>query len=232
MSNYNPDINNKETKLYDSDLYFGQWHTDKIIESYFPNQNTGVCIEIGAANGIKGSNTKYFENLGWDVLCIEPNIKYKESLENNRKLVRYYACGHENVDSVELTVFDIGKSHIMSSLSSLSPDERLVKDHGHLINDKYMMIVDVRTLSWILGNEVSDTPFEGICDIDFVSIDTEGTELDVVRGFDVSKYRVKLFVIENNYEDESIEMYMNSIGYKKDRRYKINDFYTMIERLV
>jgi len=79
MSNYNPDIINKEMKLYDNGLYYGQWHTDKIIESYFPNQKYGICIEVGAANGIKGSNTKYFENLGWNVLCIEPNIKYKES---------------------------------------------------------------------------------------------------------------------------------------------------------
>ena len=129
------------------------------------------------------------------------------------------------MDGVELTVFDVGEKHIMSSLSSLTPDERLVKDHSHLINDEYMMNVNVRTLSWILENEVSDTSFEGIYDIDFVSIDTEGTELDVIRGFDVSKYSVKLFVIENNYEDKSIEIYMNSIGYIKDKRYKINDFY-------
>ena len=39
------------------------------------------------------------------------------------------------------------------------------------------------------------------------------------------KYDVKLLVIENNYNDIPIEKYMNSQGYKKDQRYKVNDFY-------
>ena len=80
-------------------------------------------------------------------------------------------------------------------------------------------------MNWILETQVSNTQFENITDIDFISIDTEGTELDVVKGFDISLYNVSLFVIENNYEDKEIEEYMKSIGYKKDQRYKINDFY-------
>ena len=47
----------------------------------------------------------------------------------------------------------------------------------------------------------------------------------MVKGFDTNLYNVKLFIIENNYEDTEIEDYMNSLGYKKDKRYKINDFY-------
>jgi len=46
-----------------------------------------------------------------------------------------------------------------------------------------------------------------------------------MKGFDVTKYNVKLFVIENNYNDKDIEKYMYKIGYIKDMRYKINDFY-------
>jgi hypothetical protein len=74
---------------------------------------------------------------------------------------------------------------------------------------------------------MSGTSFDKIKEIDFISIDTEGTELDVIRGFDIDRYGVKLFVIENNYEDDNIELYMNSIGYIKNNRYKINDFYTI-----
>ena len=77
----------------------------------------------------------------------------------------------------------------------------------------------------ILENEVSSTPFDNIKKIDFISVDTEGTELEVMEGLDLHKYDVKLLVIENNYNDISIEKYMNSQGYKKDQRYKVNDFY-------
>jgi len=223
---YNVDEHNKELKEYinKESKYFGQWETDKIIESYFDIRIKGICIEVGAANGVRGSNTKYFEDNGWDVLCIEPNIEHKESLEANRKLVKYFACGNKN-NNQQLKVFKVGKDNISSSLTSLNPDNRLLEDHKNIINDVYDVTVPVRTLDWILENEVTDTPFEDVKSIDFISIDTEGTELDVMKGFDTSLYDVKLFIVENNYSDDVIEEYMNSIGYQKDQRYKINDFY-------
>ena len=221
---YNIEKNIKDQKKYSNSLYYGQWETDKIIESYFDINVKGVCIEVGAANGIRGSNTKYFEDNKWGGLCIEPNLEHKESLESSRNLVRYFACGNENKDEY-LHIFRVGDKNIASSLTSLIPDERLVNDHEHLINDNYKVQVPVRTLDWILKKEVTNTSFESITDIDFISIDTEGTELDVMKGFDVTKYNVKLFVIENNYNDKDIEKYMYKIGYIKDMRYKINDFY-------
>ena len=204
--------------------YYGQWETDKIIASYFNSTIKGTCIEVGAANGIKGSNTKYFEDMGWDALCIEPNLKHRESLESSRNLVRFFACGHQNTEEI-LHIFNVGRDNIFSSITSLTPDERLVEAHRDIINEINEVKVPVRTLNWILETQVSNTPFENITDIDFISIDTEGTELDVVKGFNISGYNVSLFIIENNYEDKEIEEYMKSIGYKKDQRYKINDFY-------
>lgn len=221
---YDVTKNNKEIQNYKDSAYYGQWETDKIIESYFDNNSVGKCIEVGAADGIRGSNTKYFEDNGWDVLCIEPNLEHKESLDSCRKLVKYYACGKENIES-SLHIFRVGKNNIASSLTSLKPDKRLVDDHREIINDSYEVEVKVRTLDWILENETSNTSFTGVTNIDFISIDTEGTELDVIKGLDFNKYSVKLFIIENNYNDDNIEEYMNLVGYKKDRRYKINDFY-------
>ena len=221
---YSVDKNKKELDSVEKSPYYGQWQTDKIIESYFDNKATGVCIEVGAANGIRGSNTKYFEDTGWTALCIEPNVAYKESLEASRKLVRFFACGDSNKEGT-LHIFDIGEKNIYSSVTSLIPDQRLVDAHTTIINGREEVDVPVRTLNWVLETQVSNTPFENITDIDFISIDTEGTELDVVKGFDTTLYNVKLFIIENNYEDTEIEDYMNSLGYKKDKRYKINDFY-------
>jgi FkbM family methyltransferase len=227
---YNVDKNKEEIDSIASSKYYGQWETDKFIEKYFPNQSRGCCIEVGAADGIKGSNTKYFEDLGWDVLCIEPNTGFSKSLEAHRQLVRYYAVGSgEEGSTATLTIFDVGEKSIMSSLSSLKPDKRLVEAHQHIINGSEDMAVPVRTLPYILENTVKGTPFHNRSQIDFISIDTEGTELDVLKGFDFSAYDVKLFVVENNYADADIEKYMSEHGYVLKERWKINDFYTRNE---
>mgnify|MGYP001083872865 FL=1 len=89
---YNINKIQQDLKTWDGGKYYGQWETDKVIESYFDKGYKGVCIEVGAADGIKGSNTLYFEECGWSALCIEPNTEHTESLEKNRKLVRYFAC--------------------------------------------------------------------------------------------------------------------------------------------
>jgi FkbM family methyltransferase len=221
---YNVDKINKELKSYKDSRYYGQWETDKIIESYFDIGKPGNCIEVGAADGIKGSNTKYFEDNGWNVLCIEANPHQEKSLRDCRKLVKMYACGQENYET-KLTIFNVGQSNIQSSITSLSPDSRLIGDHKHIINETCEVTVQVKTLDWILTNEVSNTPFENLNYIDFVSIDTEGTELDVLKGINFEKYKIKLLVVENNYSDDNIRSHLKNFGYKLDQRYKINDFY-------
>ena len=212
--------------LYDpSDIstsqYYGQWETDSIIEKYFDSDYIGTCVEVGAADGTKGSNTKYFEELEWNTLCIEANPEYEEDLKNRNRVVMS-ACGKEEKENVEFNVFVIGKNKIRSSLSGLEVDEKLLESHSHLIHDNYKIKVPVRRLDSIL-EEVEFTK-----DIDFISIDTEGTELDVLKGIDLDVWNVKLLVVENNHNDSIIENYLHDYGYIKDRRYKVNDFYMRV----
>lgn len=198
--------------------YHGQFSTDVLIELYFEDSQSGVCVEVGAANGMRGSNTLYFENKGWKALCIEPNPEYFEVMQNIRKECVLAACGSKN-EILPFTVFDIGKNNIMSSVSGLKPDERLIVQHKDIINDRYIIDVSVRTLDDILSQQSYEK------DIDFISIDTEGTELDALKGLDLNYWNVKLLVIENNFNDQEIEDYLNTFGYIKDARWKINDFY-------
>lgn len=148
----------------------------------------------------------------------------RESLEAHRKLVRYFAASNRS-GKATLTVFDVGERNIMSSLTSLSPDPRLVKDHAHIINKSFEVAVTMETLTTILEKTTQGTSFEGVTEIDFISIDTEGTELDVLEGFDFERFPTKLFVIENNYDDPHIKRFMSVKGYVKVKRYKVNDFY-------
>jgi len=199
--------------------YHGQFSTDLLIELYFPGELRGTCVEVGAANGERGSNTLYFEKLGWRALCIEPNPQYYEMVQKIRKESVRCACGSENQNNVPFTVFDIGKHNIMSSVSGLMPDTRLVEQHDHIINSKSEIMVDVKTLDTILAQQEFDTQ------IDFISIDTEGTELDALKGLNLDLWDVSLLVVENNFNDPEIEAYLAHKGYYKDARWKINDFY-------
>jgi FkbM family methyltransferase len=197
-------------------MYYGQFETDKYIEKYFPNKSNGVAIEVGAYDGIKGSNTKYFEDAGWKCICIEPNPLVFEDLSKNRKTCINCACSSPDKSTDILRIFTL-KSGIQSSLTSLHPDQRLINDYGKDITNIALMPVQCITLDSIIS---SIGQF-----IDFISIDTEGTELDVLQGLDLTIHRPSLLVIENNYEDPEIEFYMNKYGYKLNERYKINDFY-------
>jgi len=210
--------------------YYGQFQTDKHIEKYFAshlspsNKNQGQCIEIDAVDGIDGSNTYLFEKKGWKCLCIEPNPIYFEKLKTNRQYVMQAACGAEDKDDVKFEIFHLNDNN-MSAISSLKADDRLISSHSHLIKSKSVIRVNLRTLNHILEDPKYSKLFDKI---DFVSIDTENTELDVLRGFDINKYRPTLLVIENNFNDLEISNYLKPFNYLKVERVGVNDFYLRI----
>ena len=61
--------------------------------------------------------------------------------------------------------------------------------------------------------------------IDFVSIDTEGTELEVLMGFDINRWKPRLFIIENNFDEPKLADYLKDFGYKFSQRLGVNDFF-------
>ena len=199
-------------------MYYGQRETDKYIETYFPNKTDGNCVEVGVSDGKRGSNTLLFEERGWDTLCIDPIPEHVEQAKVVRKQVLECACSNYNGYDY-FTSYDIGVNNIKSSLSSLSTDARLLETHKDIINSTDTFMVRVKRLTSILDEE--NWPKE----IDFISVDTEGTEIDVLRGLDLGKYKVKLLVVENNFEDSEIAEYLELFGFEHDQRFFVNDFF-------
>jgi FkbM family methyltransferase len=202
--------------------FYGQFNppVDKIIRDYFADKEYGVCIEVGAVDGIEYSNSYHFELSGWDTLCIEPIPIYYEKLSKNRKRSLNYAISSENIDNVDFTSVVLNNDS-RTAISGIYVDDRLFKQIKNLGYNpiKEKIKVSSRRLDWCIENYFN---FETI---DFISIDTEGTELDVLKSFDVNKYNIKLLVIENNFNDSDIENYLNSKGWFKDKRVEVNDFY-------
>jgi FkbM family methyltransferase len=198
--------------------YYGQYTLDKIIESYFPKDYIGNCIEVGAVDGIYLSNTYHFELDGWNCLCIEPQPIYTEDLFRNRKHVLAVAAASSNEEEVEFTTVLANGSNGNWG-SSLVPDQRLLREYSALDPDIGYIKVPTRRIDWCIENYF---PYETI---DFISIDVEGTELDVLHSFDINKYNTTLFIIENNYQDESIREYMYEKNWKLDMVYSVNDLF-------
>jgi FkbM family methyltransferase len=200
--------------------FYGQFSpkVDELIRQYFPNKKYGRCIEVGAVDGIYLSNTLHFEQSGWDVLCIEPIPNYYNKLKKNRKNSLNFAISDENKDSVEFTVVRLSNSN-ESAISGLNIQKELIPLHSKWNPELKKIKVSCRRLDWCIEKYFN---FE---DIDFISIDTEGTELDVLKSFDVNNYNIKLLVVENNFNDSDIELYLNTKGWIKDKRVEVNDFY-------
>lgn len=222
---FNPKKRNKHSKapakvtLMKSYSQFGE---DKIISSFFPKNYKGIFIEVGSLDGITDSNTYYFELLGWKGVTIEANPNAFNSLVKNREFPINAAVGNSDNKMVDFYVVTLENGN-QGAVSSLKIDQQLLDDHKSYNPTVNKVSVMQRTLDSIIRE------YSWINKIDFISIDTEGTELDVLKNFDILRWKPKLFVIENNDStDNTIEQYMKKMGYKKVLRNIVNDFYTPV----
>lgn len=198
-------------------MYYGQHGEDRHIQEFFAPDHKGVCIDVGANEPVSGSNTYYFEQKGWKVYSIEPNPYCVQRLKEHRQNVFNLAISDKNQKDVTFTICTLNNGE-QGAISSLEIDEKLLQAH-HMYSPKLEKItVETKTLDTFIEEN-------NIIEIDFVSIDTEGTELDVLKGFDINKFSPKLFIIENNYDSADIAEYLKDFGYVRVKRVAVNDFY-------
>ena len=195
-----------------SNEFYGQFDppVDKVIKQYFPNITNGYCIEIGASDGVYFSNTLHFEKIGWKCLCIEPVPESFNILKNNRVSCLNYAISSSNAGNQSFSVFKIENTEQpYSAMSSLEVDHQLVDDLKQIYSfEKRDIKVSTRRLDWCISH------FFNHKIINFITIDTEGNELDVLRSFNVNDYQIELLVIENNYNKLPIFIMKYSQYYK------------------
>ncbi len=201
-------------------MYKSEHGQDKWLnENVFKNKANGVFVEFGALDGVLHSNSLFYEReLNWKGLCIEPNPHAFDLLKKNRNcIVENYAISDE--EGIEkFLLFKgglLGWSGLVNSIESQHMDR--INKH---ISEKDRSVINVRC---ILLQELLAR--HDIFKIDYMTIDTEGSEYDIVKTFDFNKYDVDVFDIENNFHNYPIENLMNSKGYKKIKRLDINDIY-------
>lgn len=162
------------------------------------NKKNGFFIELGANDGLCQSNTAFFEKeLNWRGILIEPSLKGYELCKINRpnSLCLNYACV-SNDYSEQYILGDFNENNLMGSIN------------GSRLKHKNLIKVKATTLEKILDEYCSEN-------IDFLSLDTEGYEFEILKGLNLDKYRPNYMLIEIYSKDfKEIFNYLNSKNYK------------------
>jgi FkbM family methyltransferase len=172
---YNPPYANCYHDLY-NDLFYK--------EVIFKNKSNGYYVEIGGLDGVVNSQSFIFEKvLGWDGIVVEPNPFWKYSLEDNRKC----KISNSAISNREGTaIFECRENHGFSGLKSSTNETRISDVTSE---------VEVQTIT--LYNLLNSYNSPDI--IDWVSIDTEGAEIDIITKFfeENDKYTINLINCES-----------------------------------
>ena len=184
---------------------------DNMLAEFFSNQSNGYYVDVGG-NLPENSISKQFYDLGWDGLVVEPIPKNVEKFKSvGRNNIWQGAVTSPQEASKGTTTFYLaGGDGAHSSLDggAISPSSLT----GNTIQ------VELATLNTLLDDA-------GVTKVDFLSIDTEGTEVDVLLGMDLEKYNVRLLLVEDWGRDFKIHRHMASRGYKRVRRTGFNSWY-------
>jgi len=172
------------------------------------NKENGFYIELGGNDGLKQSNTALFEfSKNWTGILIEPCKSAFEKCKINRPKSSCYNYACVSNDYPEEFVYgDFDTEHLMASVNAVRKSGK-----GRDINT--LTKVNAITLEKILDKENIG---EQNINIDFLSLDTEGYELNILKGLNLNKYRPKYMLIEVYTYD-----YENIISFLKENNYKL-----------
>jgi FkbM family methyltransferase len=182
--------------------YYSQYKQDQYLyENYFSKyvKSSGVFVEVGADDGIRNSNSLYFEEeLGWTGVCIEPRPSIFPDLQKNRKSTALnFAVSHEEgmLEFVDITGYG---RQLSGLLNNYDPQhlERIEKESENPnFVKKEVVTVEARSLSRIFKDEY-------IGRVNFLSIDTEGSEISALKSIDFDAVVIDVIMIENNYKED------------------------------
>lgn len=200
-------------------MYYSQFGEDKILAEIFNEKSHGLCIEVGANDGVNDSTTLYFEKIGWDCILVEPNPVLCQMIRVARSSRLYEFAASDKSGVVTLFVAEgAERAHGVSTISSDEESLNKIKSYGFTYSK---VQVQTKTLDEILSE------LKPGCEIDFVSIDVEGHELDVLRGFSIERWSPTVVLLEDNsnFENATVSNYMKQFEYVRFMRTGVNDWY-------
>ena len=208
--------------------WLSQLGQDKfIVEKIFNNKKGGTFVEVGAHDGIHLSNTASLErHFDWGGLCIEPS-RSSANIIRERKSKMSNACisplEFEN-QIVRLREHSSRELSVTLFEDLLSPPH-LAKELEMKENGYWDRLKKCKTLDSVLGEYGIDK------DIDYISIDTRGSEWLAIKDFPLKKWNVKVFSIANDMfqggekkkNRDNVKSLMENNGYKLEKVFTLSE---------
>jgi FkbM family methyltransferase len=166
----------------------------------------GYFVEFGAASGVHLSNTWLLEKkMGWSGVLAEPNPRFLDSLQKHRSCTLSTKCVYARTG--EELEFVGARSPEFSGLADHLPERDPNKggaDAGRF---------QVQTIS--LNDLLTEAGAPGV--IDYLSADTEGSELEILSAFDFDRWDVRSISVEHNFTPAREKLYdlLTGRGYRR-----------------
>lgn len=168
-------------------------------------KNPGYFVEFGACDGIILSNTFLLETYyGWNGILAEPSIHYNQILKKKRDcFIEDFCVSDKSGDVVKF--IDVENFQMVSGMK-----EDASKDNWSDIRNRHGIEYDVQTISLKDLLDKYNAPEV----VDYMSIDTEGSEYKILKAYDFSR-QFKVLTIEHNHTENKklIEELLPEKGY-------------------
>jgi FkbM family methyltransferase len=180
-----------------------------LVREFLAAEAPGFFVEVGANDPVTESQTFHLEQIGWTGILVEPLPELAGELRERRKaMVFEAACSSPQRAGGTMTL------HVAGAFSSFDPKLAVTG-----VRPERTIDVPVKTLDQILEEGQAPVP------IDLLSIDVEGHELDVLRGFSLERWQPRLILLEDHVTNLSKHHFMLRAGYRLMRRTGLNSWY-------
>lgn len=194
----------------------GQFFQDLWVLHQTGEQRDGFFVEFGAADGLRYSNTLLLEQeYGWRGILAEPGRSWHAALRANRPgaTVDDRCVWSRSGESVEFVEQINGLHSAISGYSVVDPDAATSRTYT----------VPTVSLNDLLAQNGAPAR------IDFLSLDTEGSELEILETVDFETWDIRHIAVEHNHTDKRdlILALLTSKGYERKLKTlsDVDDFY-------
>lgn len=187
---------------------YSQYGQDVTVFDLLGKPSCGVFLDIGANDGFTFSNSLLFEEHGWSGVCVEPHPLMFQTLKQRRNCHLVNACISDADNTVNFMVVE-GSANMLSGIVEFI-DTRHIKRIDKEIAESggNKRIVTIEALS-----PVTLCARFNIQQVDFLSVDTEGCELNILKSFDFKKVSVRIISVENGSRSSVVYRYLTSQGF-------------------
>jgi len=192
--------------------YYSQVNQDRIADFTLSRKTGGVFLDIGAHDGITLSNTYFFEKeRGWTGICIDPNPDVFQKLVANRHCIcENCAIATEEKQLIYRKVNGQYFAEMLGGILEFMDTEHIERINKEMATHAECSIEDIPVECKRLDTLLNKYSINAI---DYLSIDTEGAEYEILQSLDFDKLNIRLISVERN-KDSQVRNLLGSKGYK------------------